>query len=278
MIRHPVPLTRVFLLLVCCPVFFVSCDYKEAAAFPVEGAPSALYGMSREAEAGRMDLAKPRPLAYRFESPFPVPPSFSLELEYGFSPETLNYPEPEGELVCQIVPQTGPGMSWALPRDTAFLGLETFPQNFRYAVPLDPGPGGVGGGVNVAGFNVIFFPAGEKHISLLYKRTGVWYSALVSREGKFIAEAQIPGLGDAAEVFSIGGIDPFSIYISDGKSDPRLLIYQIEEAGWVMRGSIKIPAVMADRNVPHSRSRRINDLLFMATHAEDTLGLYRMEG
>ena len=120
----------------CFTVLLFSCGGKQPALFPVRGTSAALIAVNREAAAGVLDFARPKKLAYRFETIPAVPPAASLEIEYDFSVP----PPDEIKDSCQIVLETG-GNAWALPMDIAFLEQETFTSAgknpvMHYAVPV----------------------------------------------------------------------------------------------------------------------------------------------
>jgi hypothetical protein len=114
------------LLLVLAAVFTASCQYREAAAFPLRGIEKNLYGLSREAAAGALPLEAGKRYVYRFEEPLTLTKEFSLELEYRVPPGGL-----------EIILEWGDG-AWVLPRDASFLGAGEGP--LRYALPVPPGP------------------------------------------------------------------------------------------------------------------------------------------
>ncbi|GHU78742.1 hypothetical protein FACS189462_3910 [Spirochaetia bacterium] len=68
-----------------------------------------------------MNTAKPGKLEYRFGSPFFVPPSCSLELEYGFSDNTGNAALAGIKKNYQLVLHISGDNSWVLPWDISFL-------------------------------------------------------------------------------------------------------------------------------------------------------------
>ena len=120
-------------LLFCGVIVFFSCgDKPRPALFPVQGAEANLSAFSRQAAEGKLDFSKPEKNEYRFESPPPVPPLPSFEIEY-----TLSAPLPDMEKEpYQAVLESG-GQSWALPLDLSFMGMDETAATavFHYAVP-----------------------------------------------------------------------------------------------------------------------------------------------
>ncbi|MDR2478919.1 MAG: hypothetical protein LBD48_06365 [Treponema sp.] len=120
-------------LLLCCVIGFFSCGNKpRPALFPVRGADAHLYAFSRQAAEGNLIFSGPEKNEYRFESPPPVPPLPSFEIEYTFSVP----PSPETKKQYQAVLESG-GQSWALPLDLSFMGIDESAATavFHYAVP-----------------------------------------------------------------------------------------------------------------------------------------------
>jgi hypothetical protein len=108
---------------------------KKPAAFPLYGLDSgpALYGLSKAAAAGRVELAgqKPgavRPFRYRFEPPLAVPDGYSLEFRY--------YPGPMDAPLAVL--ELGEE-SCVLPGGGSSLGFFELPAEIRYAAPLQAG-------------------------------------------------------------------------------------------------------------------------------------------
>ncbi|MDR2071121.1 MAG: hypothetical protein LBP81_06890 [Treponema sp.] len=125
-----------FILFLPGSVFCTACTagYKQPAAFFSDGGGVVLYGLSREAAAGRLTLSGSASLSYVFEPPLEVPPDFSLEAGYRLSPSG-------GDALSayRLVLETNPALpgaeAWELPLDAAFLGLPGYTAAFRYAVP-----------------------------------------------------------------------------------------------------------------------------------------------
>jgi hypothetical protein len=112
-----------------------ACEYKKPPAFPFLGAgtDAVLYALSKEAASGILPLSGSQTFEYVFDKALEVPPDTSLELDYVLSPG-----DPaalwEGKAPRPLV--TIAGVSWALPGDASFLGLEAAGGRFRYAVPV----------------------------------------------------------------------------------------------------------------------------------------------
>jgi hypothetical protein len=110
---------------------FLSCAEKIPVSFPAADTGAILYGLSREAAEGSLDLAKPKKIGYVFDRPLDISPA-SLEIEYSFSlplPDELtgNY---------HLVFQAGGGDSWVLPWDTAFLSPGDQEDLVCYGIPF----------------------------------------------------------------------------------------------------------------------------------------------
>jgi hypothetical protein len=124
-------LSALFLVL---PALAASCQYREAALFPVRGLEAGLYGLSREASSGSLPLRPGKNYRYAFEGPLAVPENVSLELEYLYpAAGPADDPSP-AELILELGDS-----SWVLPRDAGFLGIESGGRGIRYAVPVSPG-------------------------------------------------------------------------------------------------------------------------------------------
>jgi hypothetical protein len=113
-----------FLLL----LLFISCAEKIPVSFPSGGA--ALYGFSREAAGGILELGKPEIIRYVFDRPLEIFPA-SLEIEYFFPLPIPN--ELTGNY--QLVFRAGEGDSWVLPWDASFLSPEGG-EVFCYGIPF----------------------------------------------------------------------------------------------------------------------------------------------
>jgi hypothetical protein len=117
------------LLFLCSLLVVLSCTYKEEVNFPVSGMGRSLYGTSKAASAGILHTARPEKLEYRFEQALFIPPSCSLELEYGFADEQGTVPVEIKENYQLVLHITGGargmdgGDSWVLPWDVSFLGI-----------------------------------------------------------------------------------------------------------------------------------------------------------
>ncbi|MDR3145899.1 MAG: hypothetical protein LBU21_06450 [Treponema sp.] len=122
------------LLLCILPLLAVSCAFKKPAGIPLSGAGegTVLLALSKAGLTGSLGPSGPAELRYGFADPPRIPPDTSLELDYvlagGFADGQAD------ELVLEIG-----GTVWTLPRDAAFLGAESIPGRFRYAVPVAPG-------------------------------------------------------------------------------------------------------------------------------------------
>jgi hypothetical protein len=117
-------------------------SYRQPAAFLFEGGESVLYGLSKEAAAGRLAFTKPASLRYVFEPPLAVPPDFSLEVGYTLSPPVGDRAANRHQVTVEAIPVSdafGTGV-WELPLNAAFLALPDRIAAFRYALPL-AGPG-----------------------------------------------------------------------------------------------------------------------------------------
>jgi hypothetical protein len=125
------------LLLLVCPLI-LGCAFRKPAAFSLFGVEpgTALYALSREALAGRIDFAKDETLNFEFAPPLLVPRDYSLELDYRFFAAGEDPPDPARyQMILEYE-----GGAWELPWDGAFLGFEERPGGIRYVVPLPPGP------------------------------------------------------------------------------------------------------------------------------------------
>ncbi|MDR2258010.1 MAG: hypothetical protein LBE14_02550 [Treponema sp.] len=112
-----------FLLL----LLFISCAEKIPVSFPSGGLT--LYGLSRQAAGGTLELGRPKKLRYVFDRPLNVSPA-SLEIEYAFSRPL----PPELTGAYHLVLQAGEGNSWVLPWDASFLSPEGG-EVFCYGIP-----------------------------------------------------------------------------------------------------------------------------------------------
>jgi hypothetical protein len=128
-------------------------SYKQPAAFLFEGGGSTLYGLSKEAAAGRLAFSRSASLRYMFEPPLSVPPDFSLEVAYTLSPSDGAAGQYQAALEAIPVSDTFRTGAWELPLDAAFLALPGRIAAFRYAVPLSMSGAGA-------------FPLGELRVSL----------------------------------------------------------------------------------------------------------------
>ncbi|MDR0387294.1 MAG: hypothetical protein LBH57_04585 [Treponema sp.] len=138
----------VFALLLAGSVFFAggaagcTAAYKQPAAFFSAGDGPVLYGLSREAAAGRLALSGAASLSYVFEPPLEVPPGFSLEAGYRLTFPGGDAPAVGWNLaashrpVLEISPASPGAAAWELPLDAGFLGLTGYVAAFRYAVPV----------------------------------------------------------------------------------------------------------------------------------------------
>jgi hypothetical protein len=118
-------------------LFLLGCAYEKPAKIPFHGpgVVPRLYGLSRDAVSGTVPLEKRKDLEYRFETPLPVPPDYSLELDYLLSgPPAATL----GEFLAaqQLVLNLDGGTAWTLPGELSFIGGESRPGPLRYAVPL----------------------------------------------------------------------------------------------------------------------------------------------
>ncbi|MDR2370060.1 MAG: hypothetical protein LBD71_01155, partial [Treponema sp.] len=153
-------------LLVSCGAFRGTGNFREAPAFHSALPGVRLYGLSREAAAGTLDLSKPGKLSYVFgpvsdrggsdgadpsggnRRALAVPSSSSLEISYSFRGDTGGALKNSGAAVLEL----DPAVSWELPRDASFLGFEEDFGLIRYAVPLEEGP--------LDGFSISFSAGG----------------------------------------------------------------------------------------------------------------------
>jgi hypothetical protein len=117
-----------FLLCLILPVFF-SCAEKIPVSFPSGGA--VLYGLSREAAGGTLELRRPKKIRYVFDRPLEGAP-FSLEIEYALSRPLP--PELTGSY--HLVLRPGEGDSWVLPWDTSFLAPDGGEEVICYGIPF----------------------------------------------------------------------------------------------------------------------------------------------
>ncbi|MDR2403351.1 MAG: hypothetical protein LBD78_04915 [Spirochaetaceae bacterium] len=119
------------LFLCILAVLMVSCVYKKPAGIPFSGAgeETVLLALSKAGLTGSLGPSGPSQLRYSFEKPPVIPPDTSLELDYVPAAGARS-----DELVLEIG-----GTVWTLPRDAAFLGVDSIPGRIRYAVPVPPG-------------------------------------------------------------------------------------------------------------------------------------------
>ncbi|GHV02777.1 hypothetical protein FACS189485_04250 [Spirochaetia bacterium] len=141
-------MNRIIPLFFFIPLLAVqSCAYKGEVNFPVRGMNRPLYAASKAAASGILNTAKAKKLEYRFGSPFFVPPSCSLELEYSFSDDAGAAALAEIKKNYQMVLHIIGGDSWVLPWDASFLGdfdngapdesgAPYRGSRFHYAVPI----------------------------------------------------------------------------------------------------------------------------------------------
>jgi hypothetical protein len=122
------------------PLLF-SCGRGKEAAFRVSFPGFSLYGLSRKAAGGLLDISNPSKLEYVFQgergrrgADFPViPPGSSFEIVYSVSGDVPR------ELKDAFFPvlDLGSGGLWALPWDASFSGFDESPPRAGYAVPAE---------------------------------------------------------------------------------------------------------------------------------------------
>jgi len=116
---------RCFLIIeLLLTIFLFSCGQKpRPVTFPVRGTNQALFGLSRDAAEGLMNLSRPKKLEYRFASAplFPSGGPSSLEIEYSLTGER------------RLILEAGTH-AWVLPQGSNFgAGFDSV---FHYAVPI----------------------------------------------------------------------------------------------------------------------------------------------
>ncbi|MDR1374242.1 MAG: hypothetical protein LBJ24_04650 [Treponema sp.] len=122
-----------------------SCTYELAFSLAGFGAGAVLSARSKEAAGGLLSFSRSRKLEYALGGAV-LPPDLSLELEY-----TLRFEGPELSAEAQLVLRrdfasryrlicTLGSVSWILPQDLSFLGVDSFPGLIRYALPLQGTP------------------------------------------------------------------------------------------------------------------------------------------
>ncbi|GHU54866.1 hypothetical protein FACS189442_1700 [Spirochaetia bacterium] len=199
-----------------------SCVYKGEVNFPVRGIDRPLYAGDKSAAAGILNTAKPQKLEYRFGSPFFVPPSCSLELEYSFSDNAGgNGALAEIKKNYQLVLHLSGGDSWVLPWDASFLEKSgaAYPgagQPFQYAVPLS--------GDSIESFSIEMIPAAPgvkgKAPQLNWKLRELrlvtqWYGLVRGESGAIHATPFVYYISDSKQL----GIDPPSRFHFSGAAD-----------------------------------------------------------
>jgi hypothetical protein len=103
------------LLLTLFAVLVCACGPKgRPVLFPVQGTNQVLFGFSREAAEGSLDLSRPKKFEYRFAAAPVVPPPASFEIEYTLTGER------------QVILEAG-GRAWVLPGQDNSI--------FHYAIP-----------------------------------------------------------------------------------------------------------------------------------------------
>ncbi|GHU69261.1 hypothetical protein FACS189450_01780 [Spirochaetia bacterium] len=236
--------TGISIILSLLPLFMaLSCTYKGEVNFPARGMNRPLYAASRAAAAGILNTANPKKLEYRFGSPFFVPSSSSLELEYSFSDDAPGSGPALAEIKknYQLVLYISGGNSWVLPWDESFLGNGELTESsapyrgagprFHYAVPLF--------GDSIESFSIEMIPVAsgvkKKPPQLTWNLRELrlvtqWYGLVRERNGAFHATPfvyYIPGSGQlgidppfrfrfAGGVDLAAGITEFSIVPSGG--------------------------------------------------------------
>jgi hypothetical protein len=135
------PQGRLALIWLC--LLLGSCSYKPGALSLAGFGPGvSIEARSKEAAGGRLSFSKPRKFEYVLKGAV-LSPDFSLQVEYALRFEG---PEPSGEdrlalrrdaasryrLVCTLG-----AVSWILPQDLSFLGLDPVPDLIRYVLPAE---------------------------------------------------------------------------------------------------------------------------------------------
>jgi hypothetical protein len=104
-----------FFLLTIFVILVSSCGPKlQPVLFPVQGTDQALFGLSREAAEGSLDLSGSKKFEYRFAAAPVVPPPASFEIEYALTGDR--------QVILEAV-----GRAWVLPKDDDSI--------FHYAIP-----------------------------------------------------------------------------------------------------------------------------------------------
>jgi hypothetical protein len=136
----------VFLLLLLLSALFSCRASRAGASFRTAPEGLVLYGLSRAAAEGTLDLARPQTLEYRpgkdaLGAPFVVPPLSSLEIRYSLPPSLSAAVKDAFYLVLNVNGGAeDPGTSWILPWDASFLGFTDTAAALSYAVPLAERP------------------------------------------------------------------------------------------------------------------------------------------
>jgi hypothetical protein len=221
-------------LFFLCLLFLAACGYK-SPALTLSGAEpgTVLIARSRAAASGVLSPGGSRRLEYVFDKPLAVPPDMSLELDYTVRFNAAPAAAGEGQLLCTIE-----DVSWALPLDARFLGMEGAPGSFRYALPLT-GPeirgisvsleGGTPGTVTLRSLNLVPRWYGFERRPGSGGETSLAASPFVFRDGPSLtidppeqyrirgeAEIAAAGLGDKA-VLAAGKIE----YVLSGGTAPQ---------------------------------------------------------
>jgi len=102
-------------------------EMRVSFAAPARGI---LYGSSRRAAAGTLSLFRKETFTYRFDPPLEVSPNQALAIRYQVRPS----PEPSPGTPVLYAGD----LSWELPLNAAFLGLES-PGELSYRIPLRAG-------------------------------------------------------------------------------------------------------------------------------------------
>jgi hypothetical protein len=123
---------KFFLYVFLLPLVFLSCGYKKPVSFPVHGAGGKLFGLSKEAAAGKLNLSNPKKLEYSFNDPLLIPSLWSLDIAYSFSGDISGDFKSSAHIVVDIPG----GDSWALPWDASFLSDKAQYARIHYSVPL----------------------------------------------------------------------------------------------------------------------------------------------
>jgi hypothetical protein len=256
-------------LLVSCGAFR-GADALQAAAFHSALPGVRLYGLSREAAAGNLDLSKPGKLDYVFgpvsdhgegadpSGPLAVPSSSSLEISYSFRGGIDRALKNSNTMILELA-----SASWALPWDASFLGFEEDFSLIRYVVPLEEGL--------LDGFSVSFSSNHETAKgSGGVKGSGLRLEAveLVPRRFGFEREDGGISLSPFAAKTASGGflIDPPSQYRAEGGLSLAGENFSLDAGRFRFNaaGAIDIPGAMLDDPFPVLAEGTVRRFVFSA--------------